>query len=121
MAKYRLIHEYLLIEKPVDDVCHVIANSFDAFADDIVYSLSSMDKKLFELKLTHQSKFKMLDSYVTIIIENHNREYSYTELELLISYQSHETRYHAWSQKRRIRWELNNFLSDFKKRCEKWL
>ncbi len=69
MAQYRLIHEYLLIEKPVEDVSNTIANSFGAFGDDITYSLSSVDKELFALKLTHQSKFKMLDSYVTIIIE----------------------------------------------------
>ena len=79
-----------MIEKPVKDVTDAIANSFDAFADDITYSLSSVDKELFALKLTHQSKFKMLDSYVTIIIGNDNQEYSHTELELLISYQSDE-------------------------------
>ena len=121
MAKYRLIHEYLLIDKPSEDVADAIVNSFGAFTDDIAYSLSSLDKQLFELKLTPIGKFKMLDSYATIIIGTSNREHSQTELELLISYKSDETSYHAWFQKIRIRWELNNFLSVFKKRCEKWL
>ncbi len=121
MANYRLIHEYLLIDKPSEDVADAIANSFEAFDDDIAYSLSSLDKQLFALKLTSIGKFKMLDSYATIMIRTSNREHSQTELELLISYKSHETSYHAYFQKRRIRWELNNFLSDFKKRCEKWL
>ena len=121
MPKYRLIHEYLLIDKPSEDVADAIAISFGAFADDIAYGLSSLDKELFELKLTPIGKFKMLDSYATIIIGTSNREHSQTELELLISYKSDETSYHAYFQKRRIRWELNNFLSDFKKRCEKWL
>ena len=121
MAKYRLIHEYLLIDKPSEDVADTIANSFGAFTDDIAYSLSSLDKQLFALKLTSVGKFKMLDSYATIIIGTSNREHSQTELEFLVSYKSDETRYHAWFQINRIRWELNNFLSDFKKRCEKWL
>ena len=84
MAKYRLIHEYLLIDKPSEDVADVIAISFGAFADDIAYSLSSLDKELFELKLTPIGKFKMLDSSATIIIGTSNREHSQTELELLI-------------------------------------
>ena len=121
MAQYRLIHKYLLIDKPVEDVAIAIVNSFSAFADDITCSLSSIDRELFTLKLINQGKFRILDSYVTIIIGTINQNHSQTELELLFSYKSDESIYKAWFQKRKIRWALNNFLSEFKKRCEKWL
>lgn len=121
MAQYRLIHEYLLIDKPAEDVANAIANSFGAFADDITYSLSSVDKELFALKLAHQGKFKILDSYVTIIIGTTIRKHSQSELEVLISYKTDESKYQAWFQRRKIRHALNNFLSAFKQRCEKWL
>lgn len=121
MAKYRLIHENLLIDKPVKDVTHAISNSFNAFSTDISYSLSSLDSQLFVLKLTHQAKFEIFDSYVTIVIRTTNQNPTQTELELIICYKSGESIFKAWFQKRKIRLALNTFLLDFKKRCEKWL
>lgn len=120
MIKYRLINKYLLIDKPVKDVTHAISNSFDAFASDISHKLT-LDGELFVLKLTHQAKFKILDSYVTIAIESTNQNNTQTELELLFCYKSDESTFNAWFQKVKIQWKLNNFLLEFKKKCEKWL
>jgi hypothetical protein len=50
------MHEYLLIDKPAKDFVNAIANSFSAFAKDITHSISSVDKELFKLKLTHSNE-----------------------------------------------------------------
>jgi len=121
MVKYRLIHKHLLINKPIKDVIHAITNSFNAFKSDIVCNLSSLDSELHMLRLTNQTKLKVLDLYVTIIINSRNENQTQTQLEFLVSYKSSENILRALIQKRKMRWVLNNFLLEFKIRCEKWL
>lgn len=120
MLKYRLIHKYLAIDKPIKDVIHAISNSFGAFGKDISYSLLSSDDDLLVLKLHRQDKSQIFNPYITILINTEKKDIP-TELEVVLYYKSKKGVFKGWFQKRKIQRMMANSLSEFKKRCEKWL